>query len=323
MYLSNKKILVTGGTGFIGSAIVNRLINQECCVNIITLDKEFNWRIENKKDCNFYYLDLLNFSELTDCILEIKPEIIFHLAAYVNPERDLNNINKSISINYIGTKNLVLSLDRIKYDLLINTGTCEEYGNNIVPFKETSRENPVSPYSASKVATTYFCQMIANIYSKPIITVRPFLTYGPKQIVRLLIPWLIYSGIEKKKLSLTPCKQTRDFIFIEDLVEAYISLAQNVNKVKNLGIFNVGSGKEIEILKIVNLISKKLEDTKFLIGNKPYRQGETMHFYSSINKIKNIIGWEPQWTLEEGINKTIEWWQNNKEIWIKYRDIWK
>ena len=323
MGLSDKKILITGGTGFIGSAIANKLINQDCNVSIISLPEELKWRIKNHEKCKFFNIDIRDFSQVKKCISKIHPEIIFHLAAYVNPERDLKTINHAYSVNFNGTKNLVLSLLNYDYDILINTGTCEEYGNIKAPFKEIDREKPVSPYSASKIAATYFCEMVADIYNKPIITVRPFLTYGPKQIARLLIPWLIYAGLNKQKLSLTSCEQTRDFIYIEDVIDAYIKLAENYEKTKSMGIFNIGSGNETKILDIVKLIESMIEKTNYLIGDQQYRQGETMHFFSSIKKIKKTIKWEPKWDIKKGINETLQWWQNNREIWIKFQNIYQ
>ena len=323
MSLKEKSILVTGGTGFIGSFIVNKLMEEDCFVNIIVNSpKQSIWRLDNKNQFRIFDIDLRNFSDLKKAIDIIKPSYIFHLAGFVNPERDIENIGEAFSINFGGTKNLILALNEYDYQLFINTGTSDVYGNNKAPFKETLRENPVSPYSASKVASTYFCEMNANTYKKPIITVRPFLPYGPKQMTRRFLPSLIYSGILEKELLLTACEQTRDFIYIEDVAEAYILLAKNAEKVKIMGIFNIGTGKETKILEVVNLIREYFNNTKFLIGKKPYRIGETMHFYSSINKIKKAINWEPKWTLEDGINKTIQWWKNNREIWVKYKNIW-
>jgi len=322
MDLRVKSILVTGGTGFIGAALVNKLISEGCHVNIISLPKDPIWRIDDISKCKLYEADLRNPSEAEKTIKKIQPEIIFNLAGIIDTQLTKETINQVFSINLDATRNLLIALSEYDYDLFIHTGTGNEYGNMKPPFNETDRENPISPYSASKIATTYFCEMMARVYEKPIITVRPFLIYGPKQISRSLIPSLIYSGIQDKKLSLTPCEQTRDFIFIEDVVDAIISLANNSKKIKNLGIFNVGSGKETKILEVIELIRKKLKSANFLIGDKPYRPGETMRHYSSIDKIKKVINWVPKWSLEDGINITIDWWLNNKNIWIKYKQIW-
>lgn len=324
MVFKDKPIMVIGGTGFIGSTIVNKLIKQNYNVYVIDLNpEEFLWRLEDESKCSIFKIDLRDKFAVDDLINEIKPKIIFHLAAYVNPERDLKNIDKCYSINLGGVQNLLLALNNHKYDIFINTGSGDEYGNNEVPFKETYCERPISPYSASKIAATHFCEMMATMYNKPIITVRPFLPYGPKQISKSLISSLMYYGIEKKEFLLTPCKQTRDFIFVEDLADGYISLAKNYKKVKDLGIFNIGSGIETMLKEIIELIRKKVDKTNYIIGGKPYRVGENKHFYSSIEKIKQTIGWTPQVKIEDGLNLTIEWWKNNREIWIKYKHIWE
>ena len=323
MELKNRTILITGGTGFVGSTIANKLINQNYKVEIISTTSKNLWRIENREKCKFYYVDLRDKQELSKCIDTIQPDIIFHLAAYVNPERDYYTIEHSFSTNFNGTKNLLEALFDYNYDVFINTGTCEEYGTNKSPFKEIYRENPVSPYATSKIASTYFCEMMANTYDKPIITVRPFLAYGPKQISKLLIPSLFYHGFENKKIILTPAEQTRDFIYVDDLANAYISLAKNFNKVKGMGIFNIVSGVETQIKTVVNLIKRKFNDPQFQIAGKPYRKNETMHFYSSISKIKEAIGWSASWKIEDGIDATYEWWKNNKEIWYKFRKMWR
>ena len=216
----------------------------------------------------------------------------------------------------------MLALHEFDYDLFINTGTSDEYGKNNPPFIESLREKPVSPYSVSKLAATHFCEMLFRVYNKPIITVRPFLIYGPTQISRSLIPSLIYSAIQKKNLPLTLCEQTRDFLYVEDLVDIFLSLTNNAEKVKTMGIFNAGSGKETKIIEVVNYLMDKFPGSKFNVGEKPYRIGETMSFYSSIKKIKSVIDWTPKWTIAKGLEETINWWKKNTEIWKNYEYIW-
>ena len=322
MHLKDKNILVTGGTGFIGSAVVNKLINQGCEINIISMPGDSTWRIDDISKCRLYEINLLNPQKTEKCIDDIKPEIIFHIAGIIDTRISRESINTAFSLNLEVTKNLLLALNNYDYELFLNTGSGNEYGNNEPPFYEDARENPISPYSASKIAQTYFSRMISNVYEKPIITVRPFLIYGPKQISRSLIPSLIYSGLEKKKLSLTPCEQTRDFIYVEDVADAYLSLAIHLKKIIKKEIFNIGSGIGTQLLEVVNLIKEQMDDTKFFIGDKPYRPGETMNHYSSIDKIKDIVNWTPKWTLKEGIKATIKWWQDNRDKWINQEQLW-
>jgi len=322
MKLKDKIFLVTGGTGFIGSYVVNLLLEKGYNVNCLTLNNEFDWRLDYK-NCKIDYINLLDQEKINRYIKELKPDIIFHLSAFVNAERDYYYINDMIDINLKGTMNLLYSLKDIDYSLFINTGTCEEYGDNPVPFSESQRENPVSPYSASKVAATYFCQMIKKIYNKPIITVRPFLTYGGKQISRMLIPWLIYAGIESKEIELTEGEQTRDFIYVKDVAQAYLSLAENRDNVIKEDIFNIGTGKEIKIKNVVEILKNKLNTNKYILGALKYREGETDRFFSSIQKLKKYTNWKPKYTINDGLKKTIEWFQQNKIIIEKYKNVWE
>ncbi len=314
MNLNDLEILVTGGSGFIGSAIVNRLLKHKCVPHVLSFPGDSYWRINDINKCELHEIDLRQRKEVETLIKQISPKIIIHLAALVNPERDLKIIDEVYSINFNGTQNLILSLQEIDYDLFINTGTSDEYGNAPPPYRETCRESPVSPYAASKVAITYFCEMMSKIYNKSIITVRPFLPYGPKQVSRALIPSLIISALSNTELELTPCEQTRDFIYIEDLVDAYLALVMNAEKIKNMGIFNIASGKETKIINVVKFIAKQLKYNNFKVGAKHYRPGEQMHHYASIEKIYDAINWKPKWTLEEGLKETIKWWKTNFEI---------
>jgi len=322
MALKNKIILVTGGTGFIGAAVVNKLLAEGYFVNIIFHPKDDTWRINDLSRCKIFKLDLRNFSETERIIKAINPEIIFHIAGIITPKRDKESVHKLYSINLDITRNLILALDDIEYELFINTGSGNEYGNNIPPFNEAVYEKPRTPYGTSKLAATSFCNMIAESLEKPIVTVRPFLIYGPTQILTALIPSLIFSAIEKRNISLSPCEQTRDFIFIDDVADVYLKLAKNADRVKSMGIFNIGSGKETQLIKVVNLITKRFHNAPFFVGKVPYRLGETMKYYSSIQKINELINWSPQWSIKDGINKTIDWWINNRDIWIKFKDLW-
>jgi UDP-glucose 4-epimerase len=323
MNLVDKTILVTGGTGFIGSHIVNKLINQGCFVNIFDINNSGEWRIDTKSNYNLTIIDLTDEKAVEKNINMIKPDIIFHLAGFVSTSRDSKIINDMININFTGTKNLIMALQDMNYELFINTGSSDEYGQNMVPFKETLKEMPVSAYAASKIAATYFCDMMNKVNDKPIITVRPFLVFGPKQLSRMLIPWLIYSCVKEKELDLTLCEQTRDFIFVEDVADAYILLAFNAQKVKNMGIFNIGSGYETKIIEIVKMIQSKMNNDSFNIGKREYKKGEAMESVASIKKIDDAIKWKPKSNVKDSIDKTINWWIENRTIWEKYQSIWK
>ena len=188
-------------------------------------------------------------------------------------------------------------------------GTCEEYGDGKVPFEEDYREIPVSPYSLSKIFGTYLSSYFAKIEEFPIITVRPFLTYGPKQVNSQLIPFVISSLLNNRKINLGKMEQTRDFIHVSDVVSALIKIP--FSNVKKGEIINICSGKEMQIKSVVNKICELVEVSfeEYIGTTQPYRVGEMMRFYGSNQKAKKMLNWEPKINLDDGLKETVEWYR--------------
>jgi UDP-glucose 4-epimerase len=205
--------------------------------------------------------------------------------------------------------NLIRSLDREKIELFVNFGTCEEYGDGKVPFYEDYKEIPVSPYSLSKTLGTYLSSYLAKIENFPIITVRPFLTYGPKQINDQLIPFVIRSLLKKEKINLGKMEQTRDFIHVKDVVSALVKIP--FSNIKSGEIINICSGNEIQIKSVVKniceLIGVSFEE--HIETTKPYRVGEMMHFYGSNEKAKRLLNWHQEINFDYGLKETIDWYR--------------
>ncbi|PKP61388.1 MAG: hypothetical protein CVT88_00200 [Candidatus Altiarchaeales archaeon HGW-Altiarchaeales-1] len=318
--LKEVRVLVTGAGGFIGSHLTRRLVNEGAMVSAFEISKRDN--INDLIDkIDFYNINLCDFESVRNTIKNIQPEVIYHLAGVVDVKRSFLDIDRIISANIQGTANLLHALEGINYDCFINTGTCEEYGDNPAPFVEEQMPNPVSPYSASKVWATFFCKMLYKTLGCPIITLRPFLTYGPYQFSNMLIPSTIISALFKKEFKLSKGEQTREFNYVSDIVDGFIkaSLAK-----KAIGeIINIGNGKEYRIkdvvIKILDIMGNPIEP---VIGALPYRPGETNHFYCDNTKAGELIGWESKIDLDTGLKLTIEWYtkefkKGNLEKWMK------
>lgn len=184
------------------------------------------------------------------------------------------------------------------------------HGSGPVPFKEEQLSMPISPYSASKASATMFCLMYNKSLRHPIVTLRPFLTYGPNQNPTMLIPQVIISCLEKKTYKMTKGEQTRDFNYVDDVVEGYIKASTTKRAIGE--IINLGWGKEYKIIDVVKKIVRMMNNPiKIEVGALPYRPGEVMHFYSSNIKAKEILGWNPKIDLDEGLKRTIEWYTEN------------
>src|SRR4030042_3674643 len=278
--LRSKIVLVTGAAGFIGSHLTRRLLEEGAEVHVL-LKKDFNqFRIKDiLKNLTLWYGDLRNFQSICSCIKSSRPQIIFHLAALLNVNRASELIEPMIDINIKGTLNLLRGVieEQIALECFVNTGSSEEYGDGPVPFVEDQREIPVSPYSASKVAATYFCQMIHKSMGLPVITLRPFLTYGPDQDTDMFIPSLIQHCLEGKDFPMTQGDQTREFNYVDDIVEAYLLAVICPQAVGE--VINIGNGIEYTIRDVAEKIVHMMGDPiKLLVGALPKRPGEAKHF---------------------------------------------
>lgn len=272
-----------------------------------------DFRIDDYKSlATVHEIDLTDFESLQRMIQEVRPEKIFHLASVLDVERSIDRSVDITSNNLIGTLNLIKALDGIDYRCLINTGTCEEYGDNPVPFQEDQPVNPVSPYSAAKASSTIFCRMFHKTLGLPIVTIRPFLTYGPLQNPRMLIPQTIISVLKGKSFKMTGGEQTREFNYVTDIVDGFIRAAITPEAIGH--VFNIGNGIEYPIRDVVEMILDRMNAAiRPEIGALPYRPGETWHFYCNNDKARKILGWEPRLSLEEGLDRTIAWYRDAHE----------
>jgi len=303
MSLEGKKILVTGASGFIGSHLIRRLIKENA--EVYCIDRN---RIKlEEPDIKSYQIDLRNYDELKKIISDINPDIIFHLAALTNPSRDINLVKDMFEVNLQGTINLLLATKDINYDLFIYTNTSELYGDeNKPPFKEDMKPKTMSPYSASKISAEVYCDLFLELFNKPITIFRLPIVYGPSQKGNMFIPDLMNSIKENKEFVMTKGEQARDFIYIDDIIEAFILSCKKEN-IK--GIYNLGSGKEIKLKEIINILKEYINlKVKF---DKPYRENEIWHYYLDISKTKKELNWKPKIELKEGLKRTLNWWKNN------------
>ncbi|MBI4384845.1 MAG: SDR family NAD(P)-dependent oxidoreductase [Nitrospinae bacterium] len=309
---NKQTVLITGASGFIGSHLTRRLTELGANVHILVRDNSNLWRITDilGKGITVWKAEINESDKIKDYLKQICPKRVFHLAAIVNPERSLENIEKVIDVNIKGTVALIKALQDIPLECFVNVGTCEEYGDNAAPFNETLRESAVSPYSASKISATHFCQMIHKIAAMPVVTVRPFLTYGPYQLSNLLIPSLIrYCLNNEKEFRMTSGEQTREFNFVGDIVEGMLKASLCRELIG--GIINVGNGKEYKIIDVARMIVNLMNSPLALNRSLNHRKGEVFHFYSATDKYIGFLKPSSFTSLEDGLKITIDWYTKN------------
>lgn len=306
-----EKFLITGASGFIGSNIVRKLIGLHQKVSIIVRNKNLNWRLKevsNKVDIHVH--DVLK-PGLDGLVRKIQPTIIYHLAAYGVSPKD-NNAESMIDVNIKGLNNVIQAAKTVSIKLLVNTGSSSEYGIKSAPIRESDIPLPINDYGICKAAMTLYCQKVAKTENFPIITYRLFSPYGPFESNERFIPTVIARMLKNKPLRLSSPSYVRDFIYIDDVVNAYLSVIDR--KVPFGSVVNIGSGKQYNLHDVVHVVQQYTKSKAHVIWNarKPQkRQIEPLCWQADITYAYKILGWKPKYTLEEGIEKTIHWIRNN------------
>ena len=307
-----KKVLITGGAGFIGANFVYKFLELGYEVNVFEKKETNFWRIAKvKSQINFYSPDLTDCIQTEKIISEIKPEIVMHFAAYGAYQRFQQDINLTIETNLKGTINLINACQKSGVRCFINTGTNSEYGIKDAPMKEMDVLEADNLYAITKAASTMYCQMMARKFGFPVAIIRPFAVYGYFEERERLIPTIIKSCLMNAKLELSGPDSVRDFIFVEDLIDGYLSAVKNIEKIKG-EIFNLGSGKQNTISQVVGTI-KELTGSNIepLYGEIKMAQTEPQNWLADISKARNILNWEPKYNLKTGLERIIEWFKNN------------
>ena len=317
MKIENRKVLLTGGAGFLGHHVVRALLDNEAEVTLLIQPHEKTWRLDGMQSkFNMINASLTDREETKNAVKEAQPEIIIHFSGWMERKRDVTILDDMYGHHVSSTMNLILAADPEVTRLILNTGTSEEYGEQADPFIETLPIDPVSPYSASKGAATIMATYLSKAIGLPVVTMRPFITYGPGQVHDTLIPFLIKGVFQKKTVELTEGLQYRDFIFVDDLVSCYLAVIEKAESIKGPQVFNVGTGEKTRVRDVIETIANIANGQDYLkIGARPMRPGEPESMVADIHKAIDFLGWEPKVSLIEGIGKTIDWWFEHEEIW--------
>jgi len=312
--LKSKKVLVTGGSGFIASHLCRRLVESGADLYVTT---KYLSLIDNIRLAPFWdkihviEADLRNPDSLAQ-LREIKPEIVFHFAAYNHVGDSFLHVSEAFDSNAKGSINLLEAYE--DYERFIYISTSEVYGYQAaVPFREDMVPSPMSPYALGKYAGELYAQLKYRSAKKPVIILRPFNAFGPYQSPRAIIPELIIKCLKNETIETTGGEQTRDFNFVENLVDGFMAAAVSGDVFGE--IINIGSGAEISIKDLVKNISRiSKSESELKIGALPYRPGEIWRMCAANDKAGKFFNWSPGVSWEEGLVKTVEWYRRFLEV---------
>ncbi|EKD93861.1 MAG: NAD-dependent epimerase/dehydratase [uncultured bacterium] len=308
--MANKKVLITGASGFIPSYLTKRLLQLGYHVSITTRYKS----IINKErlcevwdDLHVIEADIRNQDSLRQIAL-LKPDIIIHMAAYNHVGDSFKNVSEALDVNCKGTANILEAYQ--DYERLIYTSTSEIYGyQEEVPFREEMLPRPISPYAIGKYSGELYCQMKMRMMNKPIVILRPFNTFGPYQSSKAVIGEIIEKLLKNQPIEATEGKQTREFNYVDDIVDGFVKAVEVPEAVGK--IINLGNGREVpirELITTLHSLTNSRSDLRF--GVLPLRPTEIWRMCADNSKAREILRWFPAVSFEEGLKRTIEWFKD-------------
>jgi len=331
-----KKVLITGGAGFIGSHVVRHFLKTYPEYSIFNLDAlTYAGNLENLSDVedypnyNFLKGDITDENYIETIFSEHRFEKVIHLAAESHVDRSIENPLAFVKTNVIGTLNLLNAFKTLWKDnwndkLFYHISTDEVYGTLGAEglFTETTSYDPNSPYSASKASSDHFVRAYGETYGLPYIITNCSNNYGPNQFPEKLIPLFIHNVINNKSLPVYgDGKYTRDWLFVEDHAKA-IDLV--FHKAKTKETYNIGGFNEWQNIELIHLLckimdrklSRKEGTSANLITYVKDRPGHDLRYAIDASKINTKLGWKPSVTFEQGLEKTIDWYLDNQK-WLE------
>ncbi|NOS93103.1 MAG: SDR family NAD(P)-dependent oxidoreductase [Cyclobacteriaceae bacterium] len=330
MSLKGKRVLVTGADGFIGSHLVQTLLQEGCKVKVFVFYNSFNswgwidhFSTEDKKQLEVISGDIRDPNGVRVAMKNV--DIVFHLAALIAIPFSYHSPDTYIDTNVKGTLNIVQAARDLKVERVLVTSTSEVYGTaRFVPITEEHPKQPQSPYSASKIGADSIADSFYRSFELPLTIVRPFNTYGPRQSARAVIPTIITQLLAgQEQIELGDITPTRDLLFVKDTCRGFVEIAKS-NRLIGEEV-NIATQSEIsvgdlaqELIRQINPAAKIVSDEQRLRPAK----SEVFRLFGSHQKLKEATGWQPQYSLQQGLEETIQWFKQPTNLALYKTDIY-
>jgi nucleoside-diphosphate-sugar epimerase len=302
--MKQKRILITGAGGFVGAALARRLVADGSTVHVVLKGSTARWRLAGVLDhLQAHEVDLSDEEGLRRLIGEVRPEVVYHLAAHgAYPAQ--SDPDRIIQTNILGTWNLLKALAKTDYQAFVSAGSSSEYGFKQFAMRETDIPEPNSYYAVAKCAQTLLCQHVARTEKRPINVLRIFSAYGPFEEPTRLVPTLIRRCLEGRELHLVPPETARDFVFVDDVVDAFLCV-EALSRLQG-EVINVGTGVQSTVRDVVDAV---LRHTRARVdcrwGAMQPRIWDSAIWVADCTRAKTLLGWRARTSLSDGVEKTV------------------
>lgn len=317
--IKNKRILLTGGAGFIGTKLCQLLSENNKILLYDNLNRNSikNTTLLEKTNIKLVEGDILDFQRLKSVVEEFSPEIVVHLAAVAGIDTVIKNPVNTMKVNMIGTYNLLESVKDLKIERFVDFSTSEVFGSYAYKVEETHTTNlaPVGEarwtYSVSKLAGEHLAHSYYKEYGLPIVTVRPFNIYGPGQVGEGAIHQFVVRAINNEQIQIHgDGDQIRSWCYIDDFVDGIMLCLTKEEAIGNS--FNIGNPRATVTISMLAESIKRIADSNSEIVHVPKEYVDVELRIPSIEKAKNVLSYSPKYDLTEGLKETIEWYRRNK-----------
>ena len=330
MNLNSKNVLITGSDGFIGSHLTEELIDKGCNVRAFVYYNSFSswgWldNLDKEKLSQIEVVtgDIRDRGSVAKAMEGI--DVVFHLAALIGIPYSYDSPESYVGTNITGTLNVLEEAKRLNTERVIATSTSEVYGTaRYVPIDEKHPFQGQSPYSATKIGADRMAESYFRSFETPVTIARPFNTYGPRQSARAIIPTIISqlcNGSDEISLgSLTP---TRDLVYVKDTAKGFISIAESDNTIGEE--INIATQDEISIGDLAQKLINQIRPSAQIVTDEQRvrpAKSEVERLLGSNAKIKQLTGWEPEWSFDQGLESTIKWFQEPTNLAAYKSDIY-
>ena len=316
MSWSGRKVLVTGAGGFIGSHLAERLVELGAHTRaLVRYNSAGSWgwldSSPRRGELDVVLGDVRDIESLRKSMRDV--EVVFHLAALIAIPYSYEAPRSYLHTNVEGTLNVLQAARELGTSRIVHTSTSEVYGTALyVPIDEGHPLQGQSPYSASKIAADKMAEAFYRSFAVPVVTVRPFNTFGPRQSARAVIPTIITQALTQPEVKLGSLTPLRDFNFVADTVDGFVRCAETDAALGR--VVNIGSGREVTVREVVDLVVKLL-GRDIVVATDAIRirpeKSEVDRLCANNQLASELVGWKPQTTLETGLSRTIEWLSQN------------
>jgi dolichol-phosphate mannosyltransferase len=301
----SKRVLLTGGTGFVGANLARRLLREGHALHLLVRPAHDPWRIaEIRGDIRLHLLDLADAPAVAHAVAQIRPDWIFHLAAHGAYSWQVDTA-QIFQTNLLGTIHLVDACLRTGFESFIHTGSSSEYGWKDHAPAETEWLEPNSAYAVAKASATLYGRSVAQARKVNLTTLRLYSAFGPYEDPNRLMPSLIRHGLRGEWPPLVHPATARDYVYVDDVCDACLLVAQSVPRDWG-AVYNVGTGVQTSLRDVVALVRRVLEiQAEPPWGTLPARTWDTSTWQADPRKLQTELGWQPRHTLEEGFRQML------------------